>query len=92
MNEEELFNNLSELESFIMDNNLSYYEAAAYAYKNDRHDWLRLFRSKKYNGFLHIICKQRKYNKPFMDALKEYEDAKIAYNQRHTADDGTWKD
>lgn len=90
-NEELLSAVMQELDSFILENKLSYYEVAAYAYNNNKHDWLKILRSKQYGGAYHLICKGFR-NKPYSEAFEEYSAAKKAYFERHISDSGTWQD
>ncbi len=88
----ELLSAMREMDSLVMENNLSYYELAAYAYRNEKHDWLKVLRSKTYGKHYHLICKRKKYNRPYPEIRDEYVEAKIAYYERHISDSGTWQD
>lgn len=83
---------VNELDHYATEHNLSFYELAAYAYDNDLHEWLRMFRSKRYGRHIRLLCRREKYNIPYDQALHKYTAAKALYYKRHTTDYGTWKD
>ena len=82
----------SEIRKFSDDNNLSFYELAAYAYNNDKHEWIKLFRTRDFGKAIRLHCIREKYNKQYNEALLEYHYAASEYHKRHLADDGTWKE
>ena len=83
---------MHEMIGYIEENNWSFYELGAYAFNQDKHDWVRMLRSRKKAHILSLACRSKKYNKPFTEAFNEYMDARINYMKRHTTDLGTWKE
>lgn len=82
----------NEIIQFSNDNNLSFYELAAYAYNNEKHEWIKQFRTRSFGRFIRLNCRRETYNKPYNEALLEYTIAESQYYKRHTTEQGTWKD
>lgn len=82
----------SEIIKYSDDNNLSFYELAAFAYNNEKHEWIKQFRTRDFGKLIRLHCCREQYNKTYNEALLEYTIAKTQYYKRHTTEQGTWKD
>ena len=81
---------LSEMLSFIQSTpGISYYDLKAYAYDNDKEDWLRMLRSPKRRSFISLCIRDfrrdsgKPYNNSLDRSLSYLADAEANYRVRH---------
>lgn len=67
----------------------SYYDLKAYAYNNDKQEWIDLLKSKKYRQFIAIYLRSKrksdgiKYKNDFVTATNNAFEAEEKYYKRH---------
>ena len=85
-----------EIERFLdkpENRNISYYELVAYAYDNDKHEWiwlLKYYRKHRLHIVMLIKCMMRrnrtKYNYSYPEVMELVSDAVTRYRQRNEPD------